>query len=205
VPEIDQLTPSRSEITTAIAASLRQMAETATDIEMVVNRTDISEQELIREFGSMHGLILALATELIDALSLPLRDPPQGKEEIVQRLLQFGQGCSEAYTSSYLRGLYRIAITESIRHSGLGPKFYEVGPHRLMQRLASFLDGAQQAGAIKPVDSHLAADHFLSLVRSDLDLIDRSSHSSPAKETDPRRVAEQAMSLFQGGILGGKG
>ena len=140
----------------------------------------------------------------MDVLSLPLQDLPGRKEEFLPRLLQFGQGLAEAYSFSHLRGLYRIAITESIRHSGLGRKFYELGPNVLTQRLASFLEEAQQAGAIGPVDSRLAAEHFLSLVRVGLDLIDRSSNSSATKEAHPRMVAEQAITLFHDGILGRK-
>lgn len=201
--EIDQLT--RSEITAAVAESLRQMTEIPTNIQIVLSRADISEQEVINEFGSTDGLILELVSQLMDALSLPLQGPAQGEEEFRQRLLQFGQSLAEAYSFSPLRGLTRIAITESIRHTGLGGQFYEAGPQLLTQRLASFLEGAQQAGAIAPVHSHLAADHFLSLVRADLDLIDSSSQNSPTREeARARMAAEQAMSLFHGGILGRK-
>ena len=199
--EIDQLTRSRSEIIAAVAESLRQMTEIPTNIQIVLSRTDISEQEVIKEFGSMDGLILALVSQLMDALSLPLQGPAQDEKEFRQRLLQFGQSLAEAYSFSALSRLTRIAITESIRHTGLGGQFYEAGPHLLTQRLASFLEGGQQAGAIAPVDSQLAADHFLSLVRADLDLIDSSSHGSP---TRARMAAEQAVSLFHGGILGRK-
>lgn len=195
---------SRSEITAAVAESLRQMSETATNIQSVVNRTDIAEQEVVSEFGSMHGLILALVSQQIDALSLPLQDdPPQGKKEYMQRLLQFGQGVAEAY-SFYVRRLYRIAITESIRNSGFGREFYEVGPNRLTRRLASFLEQAQQAGAISLIDSRSAAELFLSLMRASLDLIDNSSNSCPAKEGQAHIAAKQAIDLFHDGILGQK-
>ena len=166
---------SRLEIMAAVAESLRQMAETATNIQSVVNRTDISAQDVIGEFGSMHGLTLALVSQLTDALSRPLQELPQGKEEFTDCLLRFGQGLAEAYCSSHVRALYRIAITESMRNSALAPDFFEAGPNLLTQRLASFLEGAHQAGAIRLGDSRLAADYFLSLMRAGLDLIDSSS------------------------------
>lgn len=193
---------SRSEIITAVAASLREVSETATDIQIVINRTDISEEEIASEFGSVHGLLLALISQMTDALSVPLLDPPQSRAKFTKGLLQFGRGVAEAYSLSELRGLYRIAITESIRNSGLGVKFYEVGPNLITQRLACFLDGARQAGVIGPVDTRLAADHFLSLMRAGLDLIDSSSVGAPTKEAYAHIAAEQAFSLFNDGILG---
>jgi hypothetical protein len=198
--ENDQLIRSRSEIIVAVAESLRQTAETATDIEIVVNRTNISEHEIVSEFGGVHGLVLALVSQLTDALSVPLLDLPQSKEEFAKGLLQFGRGVAEA--SSQLRGMYRIAITESIRNGGHGREFYEIGPNLLTQRLASFLEGARLAGVIGPVDSHLAAEHFLSLMRASLDLVDGSSISAPTKEAYAHIAAERAFSLFNGGILG---
>jgi hypothetical protein len=94
--ETDQLIHSRSEIITAVAESLRDVSETATDIQIVINRTDISEQEIVSEFGSMHGLMLALISQLTDALSVPLLDPPQSREKFTKGLLQFGRGVAEA-------------------------------------------------------------------------------------------------------------
>jgi len=39
------------------------------------------------------------------------------KPDLRRRLLEFGQCVTDIYATSHLRGLYRIAVTESIRHT----------------------------------------------------------------------------------------
>jgi hypothetical protein len=121
-----------------------------------------------------------------------------------QRLLEFGQCVTDIYATSHLRGLYRIAITESIRHTGLGRGFYEVGPGRLTQRLADFLQIAQAEGALRRVDPHLLASHFLSLLRANVDVVDTFPHDLAASPVARGAYVRNVVDLLCDGINGGR-
>jgi hypothetical protein len=191
---------SRATIIAELATVLRNSNGSTTNIESAIARTNFSAQEISAEFGCNRNLILAMVSELSDAMSAPLASG-SSKADLRQRLLEFGQCVTDIYASSHLRELYRIAITESIRHTGLGRDFYEVGPGRLTQRLEDFLRPAQTEGALGSSDPHLLASHLLAALRAHLDIADTFSHAS-SRVTDSSYV-RNVVDLFVDGINGG--
>lgn len=194
--------PKHSRATTIaeLATVLRSSNGSTTNIESAIAKTSVSAQEIAAEFGGNRNLILAMVSQLSDAMSAPLTIG-SSKAGLRQRLLEFGQCVTDIYATSHLRDLYRIAITESIRHTGLGRDFHEVGPGRLTQRLADFLQVAQAEGALGSADPHLLASHLLASLRANLDIADTFSHATSrvADVTYVRNVVD----LFFDGIDGG--
>ena len=92
------------------------------------------------------------------------------------------------------------AITESIRHTGLGKDFYDVGPGRVTQRLADFLRSAQDHGALGAGDPHLLASHLLAALRANLDIADTFL---PATHPIANAHVQRVVDLFMDGIDGG--
>ena len=194
---------SRATIMAELATVLRDADASATNIESAIARTSIPEQEISARFGSKRELLLAMVSQLSDSMSAPLAIGST-KRDLRQRLLEFGQGVTDIYASSHLRALYRIAITESIRHTGLGRDFYEVGPGRLEQRLADVLRVAQAEGELRCADPQLAASHFLSLLRANLDVADTFSHEQRTRPVADGAYVRNAVDLFCRGIGGGR-
>jgi hypothetical protein len=194
---------SRATIMAELATALRRSNVDATNIESAIAKTSFSAQEISATFGGNRELIVAMVSELSDSMSAPLTTSST-KSDVGQRLIDFGQRVTDIYASSHLRAVYRIAITESSRHTGLGRDFYGAGPGRLTQHLTEYLQGAQAEGVIGPGDPHLLADHFLSSLRANLDLADTFSNgvvtSPAAQSTYVRNVVE----LFFHGITEGE-
>lgn len=140
-----------------------------TNIESAILKSNISMQEIVDTFGSKQQLLIAMVAQLSDAMSATLT-ANSTQPELRERLLEFGQCVARTYASSHLRNLYRIAITESIRHTGLGRDFYDAGPGRLTQRLAESIKAAQARGELRRADPQLLASHFLSLLRANVDM-----------------------------------
>lgn len=170
--------PARVAIMEQLATVLRDADASTTNIESALARTKVSKEAVAAEFGGSRQLLVAMVAQLSESMSAPLTDGAS-KSDLRQRLLEFGQRVMDSYATSHLRGLYRIAVTESIRHTGLGRDFHEVGPGRLSQRLADFLQIAQAEGALRCADSQLLASHFLALLRANVD----------SAETFPRELA----------------
>lgn len=161
---------SRATIIQEVAKVLRD-TDASTNIESAIARSRVSLQEVADTFGGKRELLLAMVSELSDAMSANLTvDSP--RRDLRERLIEFGQCVADTYATSHLRSLYRIAITESIRHTGLGRDFYDVGPGRLTQRLADFFKDAQASGELRRADPQLLASHFLSLLRANVDMVE---------------------------------
>jgi hypothetical protein len=191
---------SRATIMEEVARALRD-ADASTNIESAIARTGISMREIADTFGSGRRLLLAMVADLSDAMSAPLSVDSM-KSGVRERLLEFGRGVAEIYATSHLRSLYRIAITESIRHTGLGRDFYEAGPGRLTQRLADFLGVAQAGGALAPVDPDLLASHFLSLLRANVDMVEFFPHDLATDARARDAYVRNAVDVFCDGIDG---
>lgn len=183
---------SRALIMASVARALRKSDGSNTNLESVIARLDIAPEEIAALFGSQRDFMLAMVAELSDAMCAPLLTKSAALD-VRKRLLDFGQRVTDIYTKSHLRALYRIAITESSRHTGLGRDFYEVGPGRLTRCLSDFLQLAQREGALGSGDPHLLASHFLSSLRADFDV----------GATDGAHV-RNVVDVFFDGITGGR-
>jgi hypothetical protein len=189
---------SRGTIMAELATVLRNSNE-STNIESAIAQTSISAQDIAANFGGNRELIVAMVSQLSDSMSAPLtRDSTPS--DLRQRLLEFGQHVTDIYASD-LRGLYRIAITESIRHTGLGRDFYEAGPGRLTQRLADFLQSGQDDGALNSADPHLLASHFLASLRANLDVA--NTFSNATRPVADAAYVRKVVDLFFDGIIAG--
>jgi transcriptional repressor AefR-like protein len=194
---------SRATIMAKLATVLRDCDASITNIESAIAKAGVSVQEISARFGGPRELILALASELSDSMSA-LLTTDSTKPGLRQRLLEFGQCVTDIYVTSHWGALYRIAVTESIRHTDLGRDFHEVGPGRLTRRLADFLRIAQAEGALGSADPHLLASHFLSPLRAILDVAATFSHDLATSPVACSAHVRNVVDLFCRGINRGK-
>src|SRR5215472_6935200 len=66
--------------------------------------------------------------------------------------------------------LHRLILAEVTRFPGLGEIFWHAGPERQRLQIEAFLKSATAAGTLAVSDTRLAAEQFVSLVRSDIQL-----------------------------------
>jgi TetR/AcrR family transcriptional regulator, mexJK operon transcriptional repressor len=66
--------------------------------------------------------------------------------------------------------LHRIILAEVTRLPALGEVFWRAGPERQRLQIEAFLKKASAAGSLELADARLAAEQFVSLVRSDIQL-----------------------------------
>jgi hypothetical protein len=202
-PEAASPRHSRATIMAELTAVLRDCDASITNIESAIVGSGISTEEIAAAFGATRELILAMAFQLSESTCASLAIGST-KQDLKQRLLEFGQCVSEMYASSHWRALYRIAVTESIRHTGLAHDFHEAGPGRLTQRLADFLRVAQAEGTLGSADPHLLASHFLSPLRAVLDVADTFSCNLATSPVACSAYVRNAVDLFCRGISAGR-
>jgi AcrR family transcriptional regulator len=177
-----------------VADALRTANSAITNIEAVIATTKFSSQHVADAFGGTRGLFIALVERIAGAMLEPLADDAAGTS-FQQKLLAFAHRVVHEYSAPQVQSLYRIALTEVIRNTGIGFDFYKHGPGLVTAGLARFFEAAQAAGIVLEVDSRQLASHFMALLRADLEVPDASSGPLRVRG-DMTRIVE----LFCAGI-----
>lgn len=195
---------TRASILAEVVQAMRTGDGLATDIESVIARTTLSVGQVEDEFDGLHDLILAMVGQLSALMCSPLEHPPT-RLNFRQNLLAFGESVANVYSYSHLPMLYRIALTEAIRRTGLGPDFYRIGPGQVADRLADYLGQAKAAGAFaSSADTRPLASHFMALLRAQLDLSDTFPNDRTNKLDRGDPAVAEAVEMFCNGIKTGK-
>lgn len=192
---------ARTEIIGKVAYVLREERTTATNIESAVSKAGIDRESIMAVFGSMHGLILEMVSDLSGALIEPLQRHAK-HHTLRDVLIEFGNRVVDTYSVSHLVSLYRIALTEATRHSGIGREFFERGPGRLTTCLAQYLEQISEKSGEFQIDNPMRlADVFLSLLGDNLEIINATTIAGKvcAKTQDDAVMA--AVELFCLGIV----
>ena len=92
--------------------------------------------------------------------------------------------------------LYRIILAEVTRFPGLGEVFWRAGPERQRVQIEAFLKSATVSGTLVLADTRLAAEQFVSLVRSDIQLRHLLRLDADADQRGISAAVEGAVATF---------
>lgn len=189
----------RYAILNEVADALRAADGNVTSIEAAIAATDLGTQEIAAAFGNNRALVIALAEMLAGSLMEPLEGVTTAAS-FRHKLLAVGHRVTNEHTVSQLKSLYRIALTEVIRNTGIGPEFYKRGPGSLTAGLARFFEDAQAAGIVGEDDSRYLASHFLALLRAGFDLSDTFPPDRSTDLSNTQGDVSRIVDLFCAGI-----
>lgn len=158
----------KREIIRLVDASLRAGGNKASDLQLAVIKANVSTAEIDEYFGGVSQLLIEMITAQTDLLLQTLAEDRLAAASLEDVLAAFGNAVTSAYHNSCLASLYRIALTEATRHTGVSREFFERGPGRLTKQLAWVLERHRRAGRVRDGDMHLRADHFLAILRDGL-------------------------------------
>ncbi|RYF24786.1 MAG: TetR/AcrR family transcriptional regulator, partial [Comamonadaceae bacterium] len=100
-----------------------------------------------------------------------------------------------------LIGIYRTIVTEANRFPDLAESFYERGPGRTTQRLASVLEAAKERGEIQTEDTRRLAGHFVGMIRDNLHLQVILGLRAPPSVDEARQAVISAVEVFLHGAI----
>ena len=192
----------RNAILIEVANALRAAGSDITNIQTVIAATTVSPQEIVDEFGDLGRFMIALVEALATSMLEPL-DDCSTEASFQQKLLAFGNRVTGEHVAPQLKCLYRIALTEVIRNTGVGMSFYKHGLGLVTTELARFFRCSQAAGIVLEEDSRHLASHFMALLRANLDLPGAlPPAASRAAARGPKDVS-RIIDLFCAGIQSG--
>ncbi len=135
-----------------------------TTMQTIAAEAGASKETLYRHFGSKEGLFSELVENRANTFLEGLDENLQRSGTLAEALKTLGLRLLTAMVEREALCLYRIVIAEGPRNPDLGRIFYEQGPNRVKNRLASYLEAARAAGELRCADCTLAASIFLGAV-----------------------------------------
>lgn len=185
----------RQGVIDVIMKALQAVDGGVTDIESVLDKTNLSNEAVLKHFENMHAVVIALVESLAEALSRPLKMSTTSMP-LRETLIHFGKRITAKECRWQLISLYRIALTESIRNREAGGDFYHRGPGRVTAELARIIERHQVRGTVRAEDSYVLASQFMALLRVNLD------EGNVARTSGPSHVFE-IVDLFCSGLQTG--
>jgi AefR-like transcriptional repressor, C-terminal domain len=181
---------ARAAVMAELARVLCDVEAEVTSLEVALSRAKLSSLDVASLFGNARTLILAMVSQLADAMSAPLCEDATGNDWR-QRLAAFSRRAREVFRSPHWRGLHRIAVTEATRRTGLASELHAVGLGQVTARLAAFLGRVQTDGLLVKGDPQVLASQLLAPLHADLAL----THASRPNDLLGNAVASVAQVL----------
>jgi AcrR family transcriptional regulator len=172
----------------------------ATSLDEIISRAGGSRRSIYTEFGGKEGLFQTLMTERANRIvgSLNLKDGDS--RELRAVLLQFGESMMSVLLAPATQRLARIVLVDGARFPELAKIFFENGPGRAAEHLASVLESAKKRGEISCANSRIAANQFIGMLRGNLFMQFMLRLRSVPKKKELKELVESAVNIFLRGI-----
>ena len=146
-------------------------------MDLVAKTACVSKATLYAHFASKEALFATIIQD--KGLETPLYEGmfPDEVSDLRAVLESMGERLLRFMLRDRTLSLYRVALAEAARFPELGQTFYANGPCTMRQRFVAWLGVLEAAGLVRVCEHEVAAEHFMSLMRSDVFL--RRSLSIP--------------------------
>jgi AcrR family transcriptional regulator len=139
-----------------------------TSMDQVAANAAVSKQTVYKHFSDKETLFREVVTNVVRVRDggIPTDLLAKGDGSIEERLRSFSRGFLSGVMQPEVLKLRRLVIGEVGRFPELGRTFYELGPKRAAEELASALHAAADRQGLPMEDPAVAAEHLLSLILS---------------------------------------
>lgn len=193
-------TRKRRAILDAAATVFLSNGYLGTSMDEIAALARVSKQTVYKHFADKERLFADIVTATVDEIADPNTDEVlklKDTGELERDLRDFARRQLRAVMSPRLLQLRRLIIGEAARFPQLGRLFYERGPGRTIDALATMFEQLASRGALELDDPRLAAAHFNWLVMSiPLNQAMLLGENQPATPTELRRYADAGVRAF---------
>jgi TetR/AcrR family transcriptional repressor of mexJK operon len=174
-----------------------------TSMDEIAALARVSKQTVYKHFADKERLFSEIITGKVDEIANPNTDELLklgNTGDLEHDLRRFARRQLRAVMDPRHLQLRRLVIGESARFPQLGGLFYERGPGRTIDALATVFERLATRGALELDDPRLAAAHFNWLVMSiPLNQAMLLGEDEPATPAELNRYADAGVSAFLAG------
>ena len=190
----------RRAIVEAATAAFLSNGYLGTSMDEIAALARVSKQTVYKHFADKESLFSEIITAKVDAIADPNTDELLklgDTSDLEHDLRRFARRQLRAVMDPRHLQLRRLVIGESGRFPQVGRLFYERGPGRTIDALATVFERLASRGALELDDPRLAAAHFNWLVMSiPLNQAMLLGEDEPATPTELNRYADAGVSAF---------
>lgn len=137
-------------------------------MESIARQAEVSKATLYNHFSGKTELFRAAVRQVSEAFVMEQHGLNLDRLPLADALLKLGDNFLQFLLQDDKLAVTRAVLSESHRDPELGRSFHESGPAVAQQAIAAFLAHRQSLGEITIFDCNRAAQHFMNLVRGDL-------------------------------------
>ena len=190
----------RRAILDAATALFLQNGYLGTSMDEIAALAKVSKQTVYKHFADKERLFSEIVVNTVNEASDPVHDEVRGLEETQDAeadLRELARRQLAMVMQPKLLQLRRLVIGEAGRFPDLGRTFYEQGPARTIDALASAFERLAERGLLQFDDPRLAAAHFNWLIMSiPLNQAMLLGSDRPASAKDLDRYADAGARAF---------
>jgi TetR/AcrR family transcriptional regulator, mexJK operon transcriptional repressor len=171
IEDIEALPSSKAEsILAAAKRAFLAAGFAAVSMDAIAREAGVSKATVYAHFAGKEELFGAVIGRECERYFADFAPGELDPFDLRASLMALGRRFLELVLSADAIALHRIILGEVVRFPGLGEVFWRAGPERQRVQIETFLKSAIAAGTLVATDTRLAAEQFVSLVRSDIQL-----------------------------------
>ncbi len=177
-------------------AHFMQFGFSGTTMDTVARDAGVGKATLYAHFAGKDALFAAAIRQKGERHSTDLLANADATDDMPGVLLRFAHNFLELLLSPDTIAAHRNVAAEASRAPALGRLFYESGPARILDRLASILERAMRRGLLRQGPPHLAAAQFIGVIRADLQIRAMLGVVATIPEAERREAVTEGVAMF---------
>jgi TetR/AcrR family transcriptional regulator, mexJK operon transcriptional repressor len=193
------LGPSGGKVESILAAAKRSFLESgfgAVSMDAIAREAGVSKATVYAHFAGKEELFGAVIGRECERYFAEFSASELDPIDVRGSLTTLGRRFIELLLSADALALHRLILGEVGRFPALGQVFWRAGPERNLGQIEAFLRAATAAGSLDVVDTRLAAEQFVGLVRGETQLRHLLRIENKAKPLEVQHVVEAAVGTF---------
>ena len=188
--------PKRAAIVEAACTLFLESGFGATSMDQIAAAAAVSKRTVYGHFESKEALFEGVMNGLCSRFAggCPLGDDWQGRPEDV--LGNAGRRLVKLITRPEAVALHRVVTGESARFPELGEVFFRMGPGRVIEGFARYLESQDAAGVMSVPDPEAAASRLLEMMRGPIHMSQLLGLRAPPDDVEIARTVDEAVRLF---------
>ncbi len=195
-PDLADPTPKQRDIAEAATRLFMAQGYAAVSMDAIARAAGVSKATLYAYFASKDRLFASLVGAACTRSGAGGVELADGAADLRTALTTLGERVLRFMLEEQSLAIYRVVMAEAVRFPELGRAFYERGAGASRRNLSAWLAREMEAGRLLARDPGIAAEQFVSLLRTHLHMRALLGIEPPPTEAEIETTVTAAVETF---------